>query len=180
MVLGFVVGPLVKLIGVGYSRWRARSATDKYVGTWDAFNYLGRETVAMKGAGATTITAAPWWKLRDPYVLDVTASDLTESGSRNHMGKLAIDPNAPKTGKRTLEYDKDAEATVQQVQISEDGQRLIITADDGAGYSRKHELKKRSKYWEPLRRNGLFSSMPVGQIPPFRRRDIGASWLVPN
>jgi hypothetical protein len=116
------------------TRWSARKAASKLVGTWEAYNIHGRtiDTAPMKGAGLTVVSLKAQWWAADSGVLDVRAEDIDDSTgrTRKHDGTIVLDPTNPWLATRIDRYADSNEISQQRLEIDPKDREIVYIFPD--------------------------------------------------
>ena len=130
VALGFVANILASQCWEFWKRFQAHKAAAKFVGTWVAYDLKGRnvDTVPMKGAGLTEVSSRhPWWS-PNAAVLDFFSQDVdaNSGATRDHDGRIVIDPAIPWLATRIDRYRDSNEVAQQRLVIGRDFDTIFV------------------------------------------------------
>jgi len=140
-LIGFFAGIVASVIAnylweLG-ARYKAYKAARKLVGTWEAYDLVGRKIAGpMKGAGLTVISVKHRWWVADSRVLDVRSEDIdvsTGQTTRKHDGAIILHPASPWLAFRVDRYADSDEIAQQQLLLDPKDPNIVFVFPDPSG-----------------------------------------------
>ena len=129
-LLGIVAGFVVSYVWELRERLRLYKDSKKLVGSWTAFNVVGRnvEKTPMRGAGLTVATRKGGWFWARAGVLNVEARDIDEANKqvRNHSGHIVLDRFVPWSATRIDRYEDSNELCEQRLILGTDPDVIYV------------------------------------------------------